>query len=963
MYLAKVMHTDGFSRIAAVKLLHQRWSENQEIARRMRDEARLLGWLRHRNIVDVIDLTTIGGRVAVVMEYLEAVDLKTIGTALEQAQEPMSLRAALEILAFVASALDAAYNRPPYQGERPLRVIHRDLKPSNVMVDETGTVKVLDFGVARADFDHRESHTQELQFGSIDFMPPERLFHEPETPASDVYSLGATFYEILALEKLGKARGHKERHTAAVRARLDALRPRLGPAGGAGDGIEELLLGMLAFEHTERPGAADVVHRARQLARSADGEGLIEWAERVIPPLVKEAREAPREPNPLTDSVLSEDTADSRGFEFTDPGMTDPKLAALSERMFLGEPSPAEQARSGPSTRPPLPDPSTASPRRQATPPAAPPASSPPSPPGPPPSIGALPASPGGLRHVTTGPRTQGDADATLIYTDTRELPEPEPARVSIASPPSTPPVPAPIPPAPGKPGRRGPPPPVSLDPVIPAAEDPGLLSAPFPRQFDTNGRSGPLPTVSAADLAEPATPRANPVVRSAVTRTAKEQPPDPATVLPPPRTRTAVPVDDDSDALLVTRLRASPTLIFPIEEGDRPTDRPRTSTHLSPADVAARAIPASHPTHIPPSPPTTRTITPTGGASRSVSGEEVDEADETVPAMGLRGRPVVERLLGEAEEPRADVVLAPAPFPPPGSALALPPPKPSSPAPPDPGQVSEARQGRGRAEPGPVIVQRVVVGDSRSVVGGRSSPTNPIVPAPRPVPAAPSPGTSPSSVPAPSPGTSPSTVPSPSTSVATAAFPAPIPPSSSAPAEGKRPPIVLRPPRSKAQDTVDMPVTAAPGMPKLTPRPPEPPPAKPKRSWVGIAIGALFVVAVLGVTTAWAAWTYVVAPMLAAGTGAAPEATAEATPAAPATLAADAIRFQSGAADTTRVTVTCDGREFTGDTWVDVTGLVPTSCTVRVMLKDRTRLYTDVQAPTAGVWTCFQDGGRSCAR
>ena len=329
VYLAKVMHADGFSRLVAVKLLHQRWSENREIAERMRDEARLLGWLRHRNIVDVIDLTTIGGRVAVVMEYLDAVDLKSVGTALLARREKMSVRAALEVLGFVASALDAAYNRPPYQGEKPLRVIHRDLKPSNLMVDDSGTVKVLDFGVARADFDHRESHTQELQFGSIEYMPPERLFKEPESPASDLYSLGATLYEVIALEKLGKARGRTERHAAHVQERIGALRlsGRL-PEAQAG-AIIELLGAMLAHDPTRRPSAGEVVIQARALARRTDGEGLMEWAERVVPPLVKQNRDAPRETNPLVDTVLSEDSALLRWTEGTDPGWTDPQVAAL----------------------------------------------------------------------------------------------------------------------------------------------------------------------------------------------------------------------------------------------------------------------------------------------------------------------------------------------------------------------------------------------------------------------------------------------------------------------------------------------------------------------------------------------------------------------------------------------------------------------------------------------------------
>lgn len=308
VYLTKVMHADGFSRIAAVKLLHRRWSENREIAQRMRDEARLLGWLRHRNIVDVIDLTSIDGRAAVIMEYLEAVDLKTVVQSLAERNELMATRAGLEITAFVASALDAAYNRPPFQGEKPLRVIHRDIKPSNIMVDESGAVKVLDFGVARAEFDNRESHTQELQFGSVDYMPPERLFFEPETDLSDVYSLGATLYEVLAGVKLGKAKGRAEKHAAFLEDRLSFLAARNPLPAPHNEALLAMVRAMCAYTPDQRPRAADVVTRCRAMVRAVEGELLTEWAERVIPPLVGAMRDAPPEPNPLNDAVMAEDS-------------------------------------------------------------------------------------------------------------------------------------------------------------------------------------------------------------------------------------------------------------------------------------------------------------------------------------------------------------------------------------------------------------------------------------------------------------------------------------------------------------------------------------------------------------------------------------------------------------------------------------------------------------------------------
>jgi serine/threonine protein kinase len=135
VYLAKVMHADGFSRIAAIKLVHQRWGENAEIAQRMRDEARLLGWLRHRNIVDVIDLTTIGGRVAVIMEYLEATSSARSRTSRRAAGCPARGARGHRVRRVRARR---RYNRPPYEGEKPLHV-HRDTGASNIMVDESGT--------------------------------------------------------------------------------------------------------------------------------------------------------------------------------------------------------------------------------------------------------------------------------------------------------------------------------------------------------------------------------------------------------------------------------------------------------------------------------------------------------------------------------------------------------------------------------------------------------------------------------------------------------------------------------------------------------------------------------------------------------------------------------------------------------------------------------------------------------
>lgn len=307
VYLCKEEHASGFSQVVAIKLLNAQWSDSDEISSRIRDEARLLGLLRHRNIVNVLDLTSIQGRSAVVMEYLEAVDLRFLCRHCKDIGLRLPVRPALEIIYQVATALDAAYNRPPMEGEKPLRVIHRDIKPSNIMLDAQGVPKVLDFGVAQSDIASKEANTEELQFGSVDYMAPERLFFEPETPASDVYSLAATLFEILTFERLGKAQGRSSKHQAHLTNRLSFLRGSISVASDIAADLENLLLRALDFAHENRPDAATFSSELKQLARRISDEDLVVWSEHHLPSAVQSSRSRAHTAEPLSNSILVED--------------------------------------------------------------------------------------------------------------------------------------------------------------------------------------------------------------------------------------------------------------------------------------------------------------------------------------------------------------------------------------------------------------------------------------------------------------------------------------------------------------------------------------------------------------------------------------------------------------------------------------------------------------------------------
>lgn len=336
VFLVRLQQYDGFSRVVAVKLLHAQWSENAEVAGRMRDEARLLGLLSHRNIVNVMDLTRLDGRVAIVMEYVEAIDLDTLIRDQADRSSSIPVPAALEIIAQAASALDAAYNRVPPEADRPLRAVHRDIKPSNIMLDADGGVKLLDFGLARADFDEREAETRGMAFGSYDYMPSERRFQESGGETSDVYSLGAVLYELICMKPIGTGRLKPEQHAVWVQERVAEVQHVLGSSGQATDELLDMLRAMLAFDADDRPVPRDVVARLRALERALDGVSLQAWAVDLVPGLVQASRQEQdrAEPSPLVGQTLVED------------------------RLLRGDPTPA------PPTPPWESDPSTPIPKR-----------------------------------------------------------------------------------------------------------------------------------------------------------------------------------------------------------------------------------------------------------------------------------------------------------------------------------------------------------------------------------------------------------------------------------------------------------------------------------------------------------------------------------------------------------------------------------------------------------------------
>ncbi|MSP55491.1 MAG: serine/threonine protein kinase, partial [Myxococcales bacterium] len=256
--------------------------------------------LQHRHIVRVDDLLQLGGRWALLMEYIAGLDIETLITRARASGVTLPPRAVMQICAATAAALDSAFAAVGDDGA-PLFVVHRDIKPSNVRLSQTGEVKVLDFGIARADFAGREAKSERVRYGSLGYMAPERVLGEPETAAGDVYSLGVMLYELLTLESYGRAELAPDKQLAQVKLAVDRVRTV------AGDEIAAIVASALAYEGSERPSAKTMEGVLRRSAATLPGDDVEDFAIAKFGGLA--AEDVPTEPDGADGIVLHEGTS------------------------------------------------------------------------------------------------------------------------------------------------------------------------------------------------------------------------------------------------------------------------------------------------------------------------------------------------------------------------------------------------------------------------------------------------------------------------------------------------------------------------------------------------------------------------------------------------------------------------------------------------------------------------------
>ncbi len=238
-----------FHRFLVIKRLSASNAMEEGFVRMFKDEARITAQLHHHNIAQVYDFGVEGQEFFLAMEYVPGMDLRELQHALARRHRTLDPRVSLTVIGQVLAALNYAHNFVDTTGS-PLNIVHRDVNPRNVMLGLNGEVKLIDFGVAKAE--NRLEKTEGRSFkGKFAYMAPEQVEGKLDIDGrADIFSVGLMMHELL-----GGAHPFAGLRQAQIMHRLvNAQLPRLeSPVAGVDmSALERMHRKALAAERYQR---------------------------------------------------------------------------------------------------------------------------------------------------------------------------------------------------------------------------------------------------------------------------------------------------------------------------------------------------------------------------------------------------------------------------------------------------------------------------------------------------------------------------------------------------------------------------------------------------------------------------------------------------------------------------------------------------------------------------------------
>ncbi|MEE8409764.1 MAG: serine/threonine-protein kinase, partial [Myxococcota bacterium] len=257
VYRAKLPGVENFHKLLAIKCMQPRLTASQGFADMFIDEANLSSNLSHPNIAQMYELGRHDDLLYIAMELVNGRDMGHIIRVARIAPIQIPVTFACYVAVKAAEALDYAHHRVAVDGT-PLNLVHRDISPQNILVSYDGEVKVVDFGIAKADVRLVETAGGVLK-GKVPYMAPEQARAQPVDNRTDVFALGIVLFETLTGRRLYTARTHLEVMEQARNADVPPIHDRYTHVP---PDLEAIIRKALAAEPAGRYSTADELAQA-----------------------------------------------------------------------------------------------------------------------------------------------------------------------------------------------------------------------------------------------------------------------------------------------------------------------------------------------------------------------------------------------------------------------------------------------------------------------------------------------------------------------------------------------------------------------------------------------------------------------------------------------------------------------------------------------------------------------------
>ncbi len=265
IYLARQRGMGGFEKDVVVKRLLRTHTENQELVSMFLDEARIAANLTHPNIAQIYDLGQHEDDYFIAMEYVRGVDLRRVCSQGIAEDDFLPLNHAIRVIVEVCDALAYAHEKLDADGA-PMGIVHRDVSPTNILITYEGGVKLVDFGIAKAENKATVTKAGQIK-GKFGYMSPEQALGGAVDSRTDLFAVGINLYEVTVGRRL--FRGNDVETLRAVE-RCDFPTPREAVSDYP-EALERIVLRVLAKTPEGRFESARELQMALEAFAAQDG--------------------------------------------------------------------------------------------------------------------------------------------------------------------------------------------------------------------------------------------------------------------------------------------------------------------------------------------------------------------------------------------------------------------------------------------------------------------------------------------------------------------------------------------------------------------------------------------------------------------------------------------------------------------------------------------------------------------